>query len=91
MKVFVSLFLSVYVALLFSVSVCKKRIPGGLGVNTRGPESDGRSTSGSTGYVVTVLGKVDDPVNLGLTHAVFHLFYFILLPTYSLTAERKGT
>lgn len=77
MKVFVSLFLSVYVAQLFSASVCEQRIPGGLGVKTRGPESDGRSTGGSAGYVVTVLGKVDDPVNLGLTHTVFYLFYFI--------------
>lgn len=25
--------------------------------------------------VLTVLGKEDDPTNLGLTHAVFHFFH----------------
>lgn len=33
---------------------------------------------GSAGSVLTVLGKVDDPVNLGLTHAVFYFFALFL-------------
>lgn len=45
--------------------------------------------AGSAGSVFTVLGKVDDPVNLGLTHAVF--YFFFIVPNYSLPAERKGT
>lgn len=28
----------------------------------------------AAGAVFTALGKVDDPVSLGLTHAVFHFF-----------------
>lgn len=45
--------------------------------------------AGSTHSVFTMLGKVDDPVNLGLTHAVFYLFF--ILPNYALPAERKET
>lgn len=30
--------------------------------------------AGSANLVLTVLGKVDDPVNLGQTHAAFYFF-----------------
>lgn len=33
---------------------------------------------GSASSALTVLGKVDDPVNLGLTHAVFYFFALFL-------------
>ena len=45
---------------------------------------------GSAGSVVTVLDKVDDPVNFGLTHAVFYFFCLIFIFNL-LIAEKKGT
>lgn len=49
-------------------------------------------SEGSAGSVLTVLDKVDDPVNFGLTHAVFYffcLFFFFLLPSYSLLKRKE--
>lgn len=48
-------------------------------------------SEGSAGSVLTVLDKVDDPVNFGLTHAVFYFFFlfFFLLPTYSLLKRKE--
>jgi len=36
-------------------------------------------TAGSADSVLTILGKVDEPVNLGLIHAVFYFFCLFFL------------
>lgn len=70
-------FLGIYIEWLLSASAWKPGLPGDWKSLAESPaEMEPLAVAAGFIYLVlTVLGKADDSVNLGLPHAVFHFFH----------------